>query len=238
MFGEARVYDMQWQGSRVRVLDIEGTFQSATYLDERWCIPPFPYLALSDCVFEASPAAQDLCMLGGGGYAFPKYVIACHSSARIDVVEIDPAVTSLARTHFFLDRLIDAYGTGESGRLGLVCDDALAYLLACSRRGRRYDAILNDCYQATSFDSSLVAPQALRLAHACLNEGGLYLINVISALEGDDAAPLIELVSLLGEEFAHVLALTCGDREPLEADNIVVIACDHDPHLRDAMLLR
>ena len=74
MFGTAQVYEIVWQDDKpLRVLDVEGTYQSATYLDDRWCEVPFPYLALYDKLFEQVPDARDILMLGGGAFAFPKH---------------------------------------------------------------------------------------------------------------------------------------------------------------------
>lgn len=226
MFGTARVYETLWEGSRIRVLELDGTYQSATYLDERWCDPPFSYLQRYDLVFEAGVPVRDMCMLGGGGYAYPKHVVAHHPQARIDVVEIDPRMTQIAHDHFFLDLLRSTFRTDETGRLGIIDTDALSHLRDCAARGRRYDAILNDCFAASEPEAALVTTKAAALLHACLNPKGLYVTNVITALEGEDASPLMELVAVLGAEFEHVMALPDERTGPTEENNVMVVASD------------
>lgn len=237
MFGTAKVYQTSWSNTRVRVLDIDDTYQSATYVDDQWCKVPFPYLALYDAVFEGEHPARNLCMLGGGGYAFPKQVIAFHPEARIDVVEIDPSITRIAYQHFFVNRLESVYHATESGRLMTFNTDAYTYLRECAEAGRRYDAIINDCFAAGKPDRSLVTPDAVELVHACVAPRGMYLTNVITALEGDDAEPLRDLVGLLSEWFLHVCALSCDRCDPLEADNVVVVAGNEDLALRHGIPL-
>ena len=237
MFGTAKVYVAPWENTLVRVLDIDGTYQSATFLDESWCEVPFPYLKLYDCVFGTHTPARNVCMLGGGGYAFPKHVIACHPHARIDVVEIDPTITSIARRHFFLDRLIEEYQADKSGRLGLICGDALQYLQGVAKVGKTYDAILNDCFAAGSPDASLATPEALQTICSCLPEDGLYLTNVICALEGSEARPLVELTESLSQAFSHVYALPCERTDPDERDNVVVIASKQPARIPNALSL-
>lgn len=223
--GPARIYVTNWGGRRLRVLDIGGTFQSGTYLDEGWCDVPFPYLARFDAIFDAGIPMRDLCMLGGGGYAYPKHLIAHHEEVRIDVVEIDPAITRIAREHFFLDRLQQAYRTEQTGRLGLICDDAIRYLHACANTGRTYDAILNDCFVGPSAEERLLLPEAVNALRACLRPHGLYVSNVISALEGAKSEPLIRYVDALSRVFAHVCVLPGSQvRRVNEPNNVLVVA--------------
>lgn len=237
MFGTARIYEFTDDSKRIRVLDIEGTFQSATYLDEQWYKVPFTYLALFDCMFEGRMPITDVCMLGGGGYSYPKMFIAEHPQARMDVVEIDPAITQIAREYFFLDRLIKTYDTDATGRLGIVTQDALDYLQQCAARQRRYDVIVNDCFVAEQREASLATPAGIRAVRACLRPDGMYLVNTICALEGDLAAPLMEFVALLSAEFGHVHVLPCNKVPPTEMDNMVVVASRIDHNLPGAIRL-
>ncbi|MBM6988046.1 MAG: hypothetical protein I3I99_00355, partial [Olsenella umbonata] len=44
MFGPTQVVDVHdASGAPVRVLEVDGTWQSATYLDDSWCELVFPY---------------------------------------------------------------------------------------------------------------------------------------------------------------------------------------------------
>lgn len=237
MFGIAKVYTTSWEDARIRVLDINGTYQSATYLDNRWCEVPFPYLTLYEAAFEATYPAQHLCMLGGGGYAFPKQVIARHPSARIDVVEIDPTITRIAYEQFFVDKLEQTYRATQNGRLKTINTDAVHHLQDCAQKGTRYDAILNDCFAGESAVSALATPESTELLSTCLTQHGMYLTNTITALEGPDAEPLTHLVALLSAEFDHISALTCDRCDPDEKDNIIVVASNTDPELKEAIRL-
>lgn len=106
-------------GAPVRVLQHGGVFQSATYLNERWCYPPFAYLRAFERAFEAETPTfriRRALMLGGGGYAWPKWALSRHPELRLDVVELDPAITRIARRFFFLGELMEQAGF-ESWRL-------------------------------------------------------------------------------------------------------------------------
>lgn len=219
--------DTRVLGERVRVLDVAGTYQSATYLDERWADPVFPYHQLFDHGFDAWPTREDLmavAVLGGGGYAIPKHLIAHHPEvAHVDVVEIDPAIQHIARKHFFLDRLEMRYGAERSGRLTLHADDAFAWL---KHNQQRYDLIINDCFLGVHPESSLMTSNAAELFHQHLTKHGRYLTNVVSALEGPQARPLYLTIEALSSVFEHVWVYPCGMDEPSERENNVVIASD------------
>ncbi|MDO4797795.1 MAG: fused MFS/spermidine synthase [Coriobacteriales bacterium] len=236
-FGTARIYATDWNGRRMRVLDMDGTFQSGTYLDEHWCDVPFPYLSRFDAIFSTDRPMRDLCMLGGGGYAYPRHLIAHHDPVRVDVVEIDDAITRIACEHFFLDRLQQEYHTQRTGRLNLVCDDAICHLQRCADAGRTYDAILNDCFMGAEAEERLLLPASVEAIHACLRPHGLYVANVISALEGVHAAPLMRHVDALSNAFAHVCVLPSNRVGTGEPDNVLVVASNTPCELAEALPL-
>lgn len=131
-FGEAAVYAMPAEdGSLVRMLNVGGVLQSATYLDERWATCPFAYLRSFDHLFEAalSEAPDPLVvnrvlMLGGAGFAYPKQLLLEHPGVALDVVEIDPAMVQIARERFFLDRLeMQLAAEGRADDLRIFVED-------------------------------------------------------------------------------------------------------------------
>lgn len=131
--GRARVKVLKLEdGSEVRVLAQGGVFQSATYLGERWSEPVFEYIRAFDTMFEALPQMRAwyahgigrVLMLGGGGFSYPKALLAARDDVWMDVVEADPAIVQMARRWFYLDRLEQEVGP----RLGICTEDARVYL--------------------------------------------------------------------------------------------------------------
>lgn len=233
-FGSALVFSVEDDdGEPVRVLNVGGMYQSATYLDERYADLVFEYYKLYDHMFEAAPQGQpvrNILMIGGGGYAYPKHLIAHHPNTRVDVVEIDPKITAIAQRYFFLDRLIVEYDTEINGRLGLQSGDGRAVLEAAAAdpNGPRYDAILNDSFRGKDPASSMTTVEAARAVKGCLVPGGLYLSNVVSALEGHDARFMRAIVTTLEQVFAHVYVVPCDSDTFADKDNAMVIATDGD----------
>ena len=215
-------------GAAVRVLEVDGTWQSACYLGDAWAEPVFAYHRLYERLFDVTPGARRLLVLGGGGMSFPTAAIARHDDVSVDAVELDAEVIRVAREHFALGRLEELTHAQRDGRLRIVQGDARGFL---EDADARWDAILNDCFSAEEPLGSLMTAEAARTIHERLAPGGVYLTNVVSALEGPRSQPVRDVVAALEGHFAHVRVLPCGADEPTLPDNNVVVAFDHDCEL-------
>ena len=224
MFGRARIYQVEDdEGAPVRLLEVGGIVQSGTYVDERYTQLVFEYLKLYDLMFQAGRPIRHVCVLGCGGYDYPEHLVAHHPEVMVDAVEIDPAITALARRYFFLDRVIEEFEAEQSGRLNLVCADALDHLRATDAS---YDAIVNDTFDAGTPPEHLTTFGFVEALRARLAPGGLYLGNIVSPLDGPRAAFLRDQVALFREAFANVDVYPCPNGSLFEDDNVVLIASD------------
>lgn len=236
MAGNAHIYEIVYDdGEVVRVMNVRGTYQSATYLDEDCYELVFGYHRAYNAMFEAGVPIRRVAMLGGGGFSYPKYLVAHRPTVSVDVVEIDPMVVAVAQRWFYLDRLMAEFDTEENGRLGIYVEDARDFLEArpVDEVGGPdvevpilYDAIVNDCFAARIPVMSLATREAAKAIHARLAPGGLYLTNVISALRGPQAKLLHGVMHTLEQEFAHVHVVPGSEGLPRMVDNYVVIATD------------
>ncbi len=68
--GIARIHTVRDENDTpVRVLQLQGAYESATYLDENRYEPVFAYQQAFDHVFEEHLPSNEILMIGGGGYA-------------------------------------------------------------------------------------------------------------------------------------------------------------------------
>jgi len=226
MAGPALVLDLvDEDGETVRTLVVDGTIESATYLGERRYDLVFDYLRTFDAMFDTGMPISNALMIGGGGYSYPKHLVFHHPETAVDVVEVDPAITRIARRHFFLDDLIRECGRAGSERLRSFSGDGRAFLDGTSGRPR-YDAILNDSFSGHHPAASLATAEAARSVRTRLVEGGLYLVNVVSATEGPESLMLQATLRTLAEVFSHVHAIPCDPSNPSASDNVIVVATD------------
>ena len=218
MFGRTRVYHVTDDaGEAVRLLEVGRVVQSGTYVSDERCYDlVFEYLKKYDLMFEGGRNVRRVCVLGCGGYDYPEHLVAHHPEVTVDAVEIDPAITSIAERYFFLDRLIEEFETEQTGRLNLVCADALDHLTGS---GPAYDAIVNDCFDAGKPPAHLTTREFAEAARARLASGGIYLANVVAS-----PAFLERQVTLLETVFDDVAVHPCSDDYLTEPDNVIVAA--------------
>ena len=191
------------------MMNVAGTMQSGTYLDDdTYCDLAFSYTRDYDCMFLAGVPVRDVLVLGGGGYSYPKHLIAHRPETFVTCVEIDPVVTAIARRYFFLDRLFEEYDLDEAGRLQLVEGDAREFL---EQSDERYDAIVNDCFAGMSLVESLATREAAQLYHEHLREGGVYLSNVIGAVEGPRSRAMRRILRTLASESSRTSTCCRGN---------------------------
>ena len=226
MFGRTQVYDAEDDdGTLLRVLDVDGSWQSASYLGERWSELAFGYHRVFNVALSMNPRATRALVLGGGAFSYPKYLLTHQPQLHVDVVEIDPAINELAQQWFFLDRLSPA----ERMRLNAICEDAPTYLASYAERAEtgdapRYDLIVNDLFAAEMPTAALMKPAGLAQAKRALAPDGIYVANVVSALKGKRAKPLREVVGALMSTFSDVRVIPLSTDEPRVPDNNVVLA--------------
>ncbi|MBR3613732.1 MAG: fused MFS/spermidine synthase [Clostridia bacterium] len=209
----------------VRSFTMDSGHESATYVDEsRWNELVFEYTKMYDLMFKSSKEIKDTLLIGGAGYSYPKHYISKYLDKSMDVVEIDPMVTEIAKKYFYLDKLIDEYKTEENNRLKLITEDGRTYL---NNNTKKYDAILNDAFSDTTPAATLTTLEAVKNIKKSLNENGLYLTNIISSLEGENSKFMKAEVKTLKEVFLNVYVIPCITKDDLELpQNNMVIATD------------
>ena len=224
-FGVTMVFDStDADGTPVRLLNVGGTFQSVSYVPEdlRFELACVYHRVMAEVIEGLSRPVRTIVM-GGGGYSLPKYLAAFVPAAQTDVVEVDPAITRIARERFFLDECLERTGAEKDGRLRLVNGDAWAFLRDASEP---YDVIVNDAFSGKRPLGPLTSEEGARVVREHLTAGGVYLANVRCPLEGAAARTLREVEEAFGCEFAHVAVVPEWPDEPRKPGNNVVIATD------------
>ena len=229
-FGPALVFESEnADGTAVRLLNVGGTFQSVTYVDEdlRYELACEYHRAMACALLDLESdlgRPLSVLVLGGGGYSLPKWIVSHMRGTTVEVVEIDPAVTEIARERFFLDDLMEEFDpSGE--RLVLVCDDGWNYLRGIAKE---YDVIINDAFTGSRPLGPMKTDEGARIVREHLIDGGIYLANVRSSLEGGRSRGLEEAVRAFSEEFGHVWLVPEWPDKPSERGNNTMIACNND----------
>ena len=226
----------------MRLLNVNGTFQSVCYIPEdlRFELACEYHRAMASVIEGLARRAEGrgvhVMVMGGGGYSLPKYLAAYVPTARTDVVEVDPAITAIAREFFFLDECLEKTGAQKDGRLRLVNDDAWAFVRAAAEP---YDVIVNDAFSGKRPLGPLTSAEGARVVRSRLAEGGVYLANVRCACEGRGSGPLREVEEAFGREFAHVGYVPEWPDDPKKPGNNAFIATNAEGVLpADAVVVK
>ncbi len=111
-------------------------------------------------------AVRSVAILGNAGGTTARAYGVFYPSARVDGVELDPAVTAAARRYM---------GLGRIRRLHVITADARPFL---ERTHTRFDAILIDAYRQPYVPFYLATQEFFRLVHSRLRPGGIVALNV------------------------------------------------------------
>ncbi len=229
-YGRVWIYNTYYRNEPVRMLNIDSGYESATFIneDKKYDLV-FDYTKFYELMFKSKNNIENVLLIGGAGYSYPKYYISHYDDKKMDVVEIDGDITNIAKKYFYLDKLIEDYNLNENHRLNLITDDGRTYL---NRNTKKYDSILNDAFSGSTPAKTLTTLETVKMIKNSLNEDGLYLTNIISALEGDKSRFLKAEVNTLKLVFKNVYILPCRSNISKEnRQNIMVIATDQDMDL-------
>jgi spermidine synthase len=128
----------------------------------------------------ANLVPKSILLIGGAVATLPRALLASLPGTRIDVVEPDSGLTSLAYKYF--DLPVD-------DRLRFFHTDGRSYLRQTSER---YDMVFVDAFTHTTIPADLKTLEAFQAFHKHLKPEGLLAMNVISGYHGlNNAAPTV-----------------------------------------------
>lgn len=196
--------------------------QSAMYMDDpsALALPYTRYFRLAD---HFAPEMKRLLVLGGGGFSFPKYALANYPNIAVDVVELDPGITSLARTYF---------GLKDHPRQRIIEEDARTFL---NRNQATYDAILCDTFNSDyAIPFHLTTLEAARRMKDSLTKTGVVLVNLLSSPNWERDRFPMALFATYTALFPKVLVFAVnarGDRASRHNFILAAFASPEEPSL-------
>lgn len=134
------------------------------------------YLKYYDLFNYYQENTEKVLMIGGAAYTYPSYFLEQYKDKKIDVVEIDSKMTELAEKYFDLNT--------QNKNLNIYHEDGRRYI---NTTQNKYDCILIDAFKGLNVPFQLTTEEALIQAKRNLNENGIVITNIISALDGKNA---------------------------------------------------
>jgi spermidine synthase len=195
----------------VRYMQVNEEHDSGIALENNDLV--FPYTKYYRLDNHFKPGFNRALMIGGAAYTYPMDFLRRYPKATIDVVEIDPGVTALAKKYFRMR---------EDPRMVIYHEDARTFL---NREHPKYDVIYGDAFKSYSIPFQLTTRQAVKRIYDLLNDDGVILLNVISAINGEKGEVLRAQIATYKTVFPQVYVYAVSDREDGERpQNLLLVA--------------
>lgn len=228
-YGFITIKEKSSNSHRIRILDIDGGMESASYIEEDLQNELlFDYLKLFDLMFDENylkgRKIKDVLLIGGGAFHYPKYFLS-HHQGNMDVVEINAILYDLSKTYFFLDKTIEKYDLKRE-RLKCYFEDGRDFL---NHNKKIYDAILIDVFIGESLVKSLFEKNVIKIIKESLHSNGIFIANIIGSFKGKDSQNIKDVVVTLKQFFKYIYVFKSIESISNEQkQNLIVVALQEE----------
>lgn len=131
----------------------------------------FPYVRMTLAGLLVNPNPESVLVVGLGGGTIPVLLAELYPDADIKVVEIDPAVITVAKTYFDFT---------ETDKLTVDAVDARVYIKRAKIRKQKYDLVILDAFTGEYIPEHLMTAEFLHESNDLLTENGVLIANTFS----------------------------------------------------------
>ncbi len=165
-----KVRERTIDGREVRTLRLDQLIHSYVDLDDpAFFVYGYEKIFADITVLAAERNPQlNVLFIGGGGYTMPRFLESEYPQSRIEVIEIDPAVTQV--TH-------DLLGMPRDTRI--ITHNADARMIVPQLPPASYDLVIGDAFNDVSVPYHLTTLEFNEQVKALLKPGGAYAVNVV-----------------------------------------------------------
>lgn len=174
----------------------------------------FSYCKFYRLIKHFCPKNKNALLIGGGAYTVARDYIRRNPNNSIDVVEIDPDFTLLAKKYFYLD---------DDPRIRSIHEDGRTFLKHATKK---YDVIFIDVFKSTASPPfHMTTAEAMQESSALLNDEGVLITNIYSAIQGDKGKFFRAAYATIKSVFPHVYIFPVQNpMQPEELQNLIIIA--------------
>ena len=131
----------------------------------------FPYARMMLASLLLDPAPSNVLIVGLGGGTLPTALAELYPTARIDIVELDPAVVAVAKRYF---------GFTPTDTVRVFEQDARVWVKRAKRGTKRYDLIMLDAFNGDYIPEHLMTREYLKEARELLTSNGVLASNTFA----------------------------------------------------------
>lgn len=212
-YGLLQVKEVTVDNEQVRRLYSDNLVQSQIFVDNPLKNLTSTYSHYYQIADFLNPELQTTLMIGGGAYAYPQYFLAHNPTSTMDVVEINPEITDIAKNYF---GLVDS----DTDGLHIYHKDGRVFL---NETEKRYDAIYIDAFHGFSIPTHLTTVEFVESLYNHLNEYGVVIVNIPGFIEGSETRFVRSMYATYSKHFDFVDVYPVADN-PNQFQNIMLVA--------------
>lgn len=203
-----------------RILKVSNEYSSGVYLNSDSLA--FPYMNYYKLMYHFHPDPNQVLLIGGGACSVPRYFQVRDPEMKMDVLEIDPALTRIGIKEFGFRPDSNKVTINEDGRIFL------------NQNKKKYDAILGDAYQSLfSIPFHLVSREAIEKMAYSLNPDGILLINMLSPVKGEHQELFHSMIKTCRSVFPSVRAFRARpEMDEKWVQNIMILCMKRDNRMQ------
>jgi len=188
-----------------------------------------PHRTLSDytkyfhLALVAKPDVRRALFIGAGGGVGPRAFHMHDAEMEIDVVDVDQAVLDIAKSDFYLD---------DSPKIRTIAADGRTFVRNAA--DGHYDCIILDAFTIGGrIPFHLATREFFTLCRQKLAFGGVFLMNINSAVQGDASQIFHSAYKTIDAAFPATHAFALGSRYGIrdQSTNIILVAVNSDEPL-------
>ena len=218
------ITESEYKNRDARFMAINGYVNSGMYLDKPTELI-YEYAHFYDIIDYHFPNSKNAIMFGAGAYSYPKHFQEKFPKKQLDIVEIDPALTEIAKNHFQFT---------PNSTTNIIHQDARYFL---SITNKKYDAVLYDV-----LTSNLIAPfhlttlETFNYISNIMTDDGVFVMNILGDLNGVGSTFLKSEIKTVKEVFPQVYVFNAlgKDFEGISNHMIVGLKTKSDAKIPDS----
>jgi spermidine synthase len=201
-------------GKKVRLVRVDRNWAQGAVIIEEPDELFFSYSGFYRLADYFYPDNRNALLIGGGTYMLARDYIKRNPGNHMDVVEIDPDFTRIAKEYFYLK---------DDSRITSIHEDGRTFL---KRSSNRYDVMFIDVFKSSASPPfQMTTVESIRSAFNLLNENGVLMTNIYSSIQGDKGKFFRAAYATIRSVFPQVYIFPVqypmyGD----ESQNIIVVA--------------
>jgi spermidine synthase len=151
-------------------------------------------------------------MIGGAAYTYPRDFLLKNPGSTMDVVEIDPKMTEVARKYFYL---------ADDPRMNIVHEDARTFV---KKTSNKYDVVFLDAFMGVTPPPHLTTKEFMGDLNNLLTDNGVLMINLISGVSGKKAGLYMAEANTIKTLFPYLDVYMVQNRTSSEDQNLLFVA--------------